>query len=519
MKQLAGIASKFSTLSPRTQGIIVKIGALVAALILVMPWMEKFGKSVSSIYKASRTAITGLVNLIKGMRGTATAAEGEALPAMSRLGGAIRKAGSAALNFVKNLATQTAALVKTAAKWIWNTGAMIANKVATMAISAATKAAAAAQWLLNAAMSANPIGLVVIAIVALVAIVVIAWKKNEKFREILTKAWNAIKHAAIAVFNWIKKAIPAAFHAIVEFAKKWSLPGIIFSHWKQIKEGAIKVWNSVINFIKGIPGKILRVLSGFGSLLKNIGGNLIKGLHSGISKAWTWLTDKLKGLVNLLPGVVKKVLGIRSPSRVFMTLGQQIGQGLQVGILATQKNVQAAAERVSNAAIKAVTKYQEQVAALRSRTGDLMGSWGVGELVTTDKITSESLLAGIKSQATAMSSFLSNIKKLKGTKLSAAVISGLLAAGPQASGGQAAAFATMTPKQIAQYNASYSAERNSAGKLATLELGKATPPAPITIASGAVKVNINVAGNASEHDIRVAVNSAFKTLTKELRNK
>ena len=63
--------------------------------------------------------------------------------------------------------------------------AMNANNIAAtaslIAHSVAAKACAAAQWLLNAAMSANPIGLVVMAIAALVAMVTIAIKKYDEW--------------------------------------------------------------------------------------------------------------------------------------------------------------------------------------------------------------------------------------------------------------------------------------------------------------------------------------------------
>jgi len=63
---------------------------------------------------------------------------------------------------------------------------LAAQRVATVASSAATKAAAAGQWLLNAAMSANPIGLVIAAIAALVAGLVWFFTKTEAGQ----KAWG-----------------------------------------------------------------------------------------------------------------------------------------------------------------------------------------------------------------------------------------------------------------------------------------------------------------------------------------
>lgn len=59
--------------------------------------------------------------------------------------------------------------------------------------SAAVKAAAAGQWLLNIAMSANPIGLIIIGIASLVAGIVIAWKKFAGFRAVIMTVWETVK--------------------------------------------------------------------------------------------------------------------------------------------------------------------------------------------------------------------------------------------------------------------------------------------------------------------------------------
>ena len=52
-------------------------------------------------------------------------------------------------------------------------------------MAVATRIWAAAQWLLNAAMSANPIALAIIAVAALTAGVVLAYRHSAKFREIV----------------------------------------------------------------------------------------------------------------------------------------------------------------------------------------------------------------------------------------------------------------------------------------------------------------------------------------------
>src|SRR5690606_9341392 len=59
---------------------------------------------------------------------------------------------------------------------------------------------------------------------------------------------------------------------------------------------------------------------------------LVEGLWEGIVKGWRWLLDGFEGLVETLPGTVKKALGIRSPSRVMMELGVYTGEGFALGI-------------------------------------------------------------------------------------------------------------------------------------------------------------------------------------------
>ena len=66
----------------------------------------------------------------------------------------------------------------------------------------------AAQVILNVALAANPIGLVVLAIAALVLGLVLAWRKSETFRNIVTGAFGAVKDKAVDVFSWIKANWP-----------------------------------------------------------------------------------------------------------------------------------------------------------------------------------------------------------------------------------------------------------------------------------------------------------------------
>lgn len=104
----------------------------------------------------------------------------------------------------------------------------------------ATKAAAAGQWLLNAAMTANPIGLIIVAIGALIGLITLAWNKFGWFRGAIYAAWEAIKGFAVAikdmVIGRIKEiiiGITGIGKALMHFFKgEWS------EAWKVGKEAA-----------------------------------------------------------------------------------------------------------------------------------------------------------------------------------------------------------------------------------------------------------------------------------------
>ena len=182
------------------------------------------------------------------------------------------------------------------------TAATKAWTVVTKIASAVTKLWAGVQWLLNAAMSANPIGLVVIAVAALVAGFIIAYKKSETFRNIVKGALDKVKAAGQSVANFFTQKIPAAFGKVKDAAGKalgwvksnWPkilafLTGpigiavlMIAKNWQKIKDGATKVrdwikekFNAVIDFFRGLPGKIASATSGMFNGIKDAFRNAI----------------------------------------------------------------------------------------------------------------------------------------------------------------------------------------------------------------------------------------------------
>lgn len=112
-------------------------------------------------------------------------------------------------------------------------GLITAITTALAGMSAAEVVAAAKTWLLNTALLANPIGLIVAAIAALVAAFVVLWNKSDKFREFWINLWEKIKTSAAVVIEFLKIAFTTTWDAI---KKVWDTVGKYFEGiWKAIK--------------------------------------------------------------------------------------------------------------------------------------------------------------------------------------------------------------------------------------------------------------------------------------------
>lgn len=129
------------------------------------------------------------------------------------------------------------------------TGIITAVTTALAGLSAAEVVAAAKTWLLNAAMAANPIGLVVAAIAALVAAFVVLWKKSEKFREFWKGLWEGIKKAVKPVIDFIVNIFKSAWENIKAV---WSVVSAFFS---AIWDGIKAIFGPVIEFFKNAFGQ------------------------------------------------------------------------------------------------------------------------------------------------------------------------------------------------------------------------------------------------------------------------
>ena len=121
------------------------------------------------------------------------------------------------------------------------------SKIMTAAKTALT-AVRTAVLLFNAALMANPIGLVVALLAGLVTAFVILWNKNEAFRKFWIDLWAKIKSASAVAVDWIKDKLDS-LGKTADKVGKW---------FGDIKDSAAKsfddAWKSVKKVIDKITG-------------------------------------------------------------------------------------------------------------------------------------------------------------------------------------------------------------------------------------------------------------------------
>jgi phage-related protein len=147
--------------------------------------------------------------------------------------------------------------------------AMIASAAATQIVAVATSVWTGAQWLLNAALTANPIGIVIVLIVALVAAIVIAYNKSATFRAIvqavgaaLVTAFHAVVAAVQVAVAWIVGAwtqVVAAFRAAwASIQAVASTIGAFFTQvWNTITATARVAWNMIVSVVTAVVTRVI----------------------------------------------------------------------------------------------------------------------------------------------------------------------------------------------------------------------------------------------------------------------
>jgi hypothetical protein len=167
------------------------------------------------------------------------------LPAATKLAGLLSKLvgftseHSTATKILLGVLTLLAAVIV-----VVNTGFAIYNSRIVTAMKG-TKAAAAAQWLLNAALSANPIMIAVLAVAALVTGIVILWKKSETFRNVTKAVWSAVSGAVKTAVDLVLRYVGFWLSMLEKVLRAASHIPFIGDKFKKAADGVQKAKDKV----------------------------------------------------------------------------------------------------------------------------------------------------------------------------------------------------------------------------------------------------------------------------------
>jgi hypothetical protein len=181
--------------------------------------------------------------------------------------------------------------------------AMTVFRAVQTAMAVATKAAAAAQWLLNVAMSANPIGLIIIAVALLIAGFVLLYRKSETFRAAVDKLWAGMKAGLAAVIAWFQR-LGAAVVVIAGQIKAW-----FTATWNAIKAGAAALVAAVKAYLTGVGARA----NAIANAVKATFARAWSAVKSAASSAVNFVKTYLRGMQTTATSVASAVL------RVFKT--------------------------------------------------------------------------------------------------------------------------------------------------------------------------------------------------------
>lgn len=259
----------------------------------------KLGRAIGEFYKLQKAVMLARLAKIKDTAQTVI------LNSMYA-GSWVKQHALAFVDLAKKMAVTTATKVKDIAVLAAQKGAMIASTVAT-------KGAAIAQRALNLAMKANPIGLVITAITALIGALVWFFTQTEAGKQ----AWAAITQAFRSFIEWIGPAwqalwdgVSAVFSAVWEFIKT-----LVVGYFTFIFTTAMTIWNALAGFFTGLWEGVKAVFSAAwdwiittitnnwntfiaaGQKIWNALAGFFTGLWDGIKNTavavWNWITSTI----------------------------------------------------------------------------------------------------------------------------------------------------------------------------------------------------------------------------------
>lgn len=269
------------------------VGDVIRFLVKNEKPIEKTGGAIASIVgslaKGVWSSVAGTLKLIggrskdasKGMNGVAGATA-----AIAKHQTAIEAVGKTIMVYL------AVSKLKAIGSTILSVAGGIGRFIGTMVrLAKSEKLAAAAQWLLNAAMTANPIGIAVVTLAALTAGLVLAYKHIKPFREWVNKTFKSVVNFGKGIAKWGSNVGKSVGKALGNMSKKWSGFKNSFrkswnSHWSAMGKSLRNNWNGSVKNTRNFFSTVGKKWNGFKNSFRKGWNSHWNAMTRNLHSAW-----------------------------------------------------------------------------------------------------------------------------------------------------------------------------------------------------------------------------------------
>jgi len=212
----------------------------------------------------------------------------------------------------------------------------------TKLVAVGTKLWAVATGILNAVMALNPLGAIVLAIIALVAVIILAYRHSETFRTIVQAVWAAIQVAIQATVRWIQANLIPVWNKVWAVIKKVS--GYVWGYMKTwwvvfstVMKAIIAVVKFSFNWIKAIVTGWMKVIAPlwrvWWAAFKMVVSVVWKVISTVIRVAWNVIVSIIKTGINVVSSMWNTIRDwVNVIREVFSNIVSAVGEKIQAAV-------------------------------------------------------------------------------------------------------------------------------------------------------------------------------------------
>lgn len=194
--------------------------------------------------------------------------------------------------------------------------------------------------------------------------IMVAWMQSEgksNFRIAIEQVWTDILTYAPVAWETIKAALQNAWASICEWYNtggKEQIITVLYAINSAIGTALGAVWDGIkaaaITAITALNDAIGFAFKALAAEVVQYGRDVMQGFVNGINDRVSSATAAIASVASNVTNKFKSVLGIQSPSRVFLKLGVDVVEGLTNGFTQEEATAVSAMDRLSNGVVKAL---------------------------------------------------------------------------------------------------------------------------------------------------------------------